>query len=41
MHAAGIPATELITHQKFWAAANKIVKINAVQQSLPCDCHAA
>lgn len=38
MQAAGIPATEHITHQKFWASANKIVRINSVQQSLPCEC---
>lgn len=38
MKAAGIPATEHISHQLFWARANKIVKINATQQSLPCEC---
>lgn len=38
MKAAGIPATEHIDQQRFWAQANRIVKINAVQASLPCEC---
>lgn len=38
MKAAGIPATEHIPHQRFWAQANKIVQINAIQESLPCEC---
>lgn len=38
MKAAGIPATEHIPHQRFWAQANKIVRINAIQESLPCEC---
>ena len=38
MKAAGIPATEHIDQQRFWAQANRIVRINAVQQSLPCEC---
>jgi hypothetical protein len=38
MRLAGIPATERIPQQKFWAVANKVVKINAVQQALPCEC---
>jgi hypothetical protein len=38
MRAAGIPATEQIPYQRFWASANKIIKINAVQPELPCEC---
>ena len=39
MRRAGIPATEHISHQRFWAQATKIVKISAVQQTLlPCEC---
>jgi hypothetical protein len=39
MRCAGVPQTEHIPHQKFWAKANKIVKISAQQQSiLPCEC---
>lgn len=38
MQAAGIPASELISHQKFWASANKIVEIKAEEQALPCEC---
>lgn len=38
MKASGIPATEHIPHQRFWAQANKIIKIKAVQQELPCEC---
>ena len=38
MKAAGIPATEHIDQQRFWAQANRIVTINAVQQSIPCEC---
>jgi hypothetical protein len=38
MKDAGIPATERIAHQIFWAAANEIVRVNAVQQSIPCEC---
>lgn len=39
MRLAGVPATEHIAHQRFWAGANKIVKISAVQQQLkPCEC---
>jgi hypothetical protein len=38
MRANGIPATEHIPHQRFWAKANKIIRINAVQEALPCEC---
>ena len=38
MKVAGIPATEHIDQQRFWAQANRIVKINAVQASIPCEC---
>jgi len=39
MRIAGIPATEHIPQQRFWAQANKIIKINVQQQSmLPCEC---
>lgn len=38
MKASGIPATEHIPHQRFWAQANKIIKIKAVQQELACEC---
>lgn len=39
MKAAGVPATERVPHQRFWAQANKIVKIHqSAQQSLPCEC---
>lgn len=38
MQAAGIPATEHIPQQRFWAQANRIVQINVLQSSIPCDC---
>lgn len=38
MKAAGIPATEHIPQQRFWAQAKKIIKINIAQQELPCEC---
>lgn len=38
MRRAGIPATEHISHQRFWAQANRIVRINVVQASIPCEC---
>jgi len=38
MKAAGIPATEHISQQRFWAQANKIVRIQSVQSSIPCEC---
>lgn len=39
MKANGIPVTEHIPHQRFWAQANKIVRISVMQESLPCECH--
>lgn len=39
MKRSGIPATERMQQQKFWAGANKIVKISVQQDSLlPCEC---
>lgn len=38
MKAAGIPATEHVPQQRFWAQAKKIVKISEIQTSLPCEC---
>jgi hypothetical protein len=38
MRAAGIPATEHIPQQRFWAQAKKIIKINVQQSVLPCEC---
>lgn len=39
MRCAGVPATEHIPQQRFWAQANKIVKISYQQQNLlPCEC---
>ena len=39
MKSQGVPATEHISHQRFWAQANKIVKIKAsAQMQLPCEC---
>jgi hypothetical protein len=38
MKAAWIPPTEHISHQRFWAQASKIIKINAVQDAIPCEC---
>lgn len=38
MRAAGIPATEHIPQQRFWASAKKIINIKAVQPELPCEC---
>lgn len=39
MKAAGIPATERIPQQRFWAQANKVVKIHqSAQMALPCEC---
>lgn len=40
MRAAGIPATEHIPHQRFWASAKKIIAIKSVQPELPCECAA-
>lgn len=39
MRQAGIPATEHIPHQRFWAQATKIVEIAAqYTNQLPCEC---
>ena len=39
MRAAGVPATENIKPQRFWADARRVVKIHELQTaSLPCDC---
>ena len=38
MQAAGIPATEHIPQQRFWAQANKIIKVHPITESLPCEC---
>jgi hypothetical protein len=37
MRLAGVPATELIPQQTFWAQARKFIKIYK-QDSLPCEC---
>jgi hypothetical protein len=39
MQAAGVPATENVPHQTWWAQARKIVKIHeAANPTMPCDC---
>lgn len=38
MKSAGIPATEHIPHQRFWAQAKKIINISVQQPVLPCEC---
>ncbi|MES3022716.1 MAG: hypothetical protein V4857_14145 [Pseudomonadota bacterium] len=38
MKCAGVPATEHIQHQTFWAAARKVVKIASMPSLLPCEC---
>lgn len=38
MRNAGVPATEQIPHQRFWASAKKVVAIAAAEQTLPCEC---
>jgi len=38
MRLAGVPATERIPQQTFWAAAKKVVKIHQMETSLPCEC---
>ncbi len=39
MKKAGVPATEQVQHQTFWAQARKVVKIHKeATQELPCDC---
>lgn len=39
MKAAGVPATEHISHQMFWAQANKIADMRQMEIALPCDCN--
>lgn len=38
MRRAGIPATEHVPQQVFWASSNKIVSLPAFDFSLPCEC---
>lgn len=39
MLAAGVPATEQVPHQTFWAKARKVVKIHQEQtRAMPCEC---
>lgn len=38
MKQLGIPATEHIPFQEFWAKSKKIIKISIDQMSLPCEC---
>jgi len=38
MKLSGIPATEHIDQQRFWAQSNKIVRIAQHQSSIPCEC---
>lgn len=38
MKCAGVPQTEHIPHQKFWADARKHIKIASVPSLLPCEC---
>lgn len=39
MKAAGVPYTEHIPHQTFWAKARKVVKIHQEQtRAMPCEC---
>lgn len=40
MKAAGIPATEHIPQQRFWAKANKIIDIRQMPIDTPCECTA-
>lgn len=41
MKAAGVPATEHVQHQTFWAMARKVVKIHQAQaREMPCECAA-
>lgn len=35
---AGIPATEHVPHQIFWASSNKVVSLPTFDFSLPCEC---
>lgn len=38
MRIAGVPATEQVTQQKFWADAKKHIKIASEPSLLPCEC---
>ena len=38
MRQAGIPATEHIPQQRFWAQSNRIVNIKQLQITTPCEC---
>lgn len=38
MKREGVPATEHIPQQRFWAQANRIVRIAQLQSSIPCEC---
>lgn len=38
MKCAGVPATEHIPHQRFWAQARKYIKIASTPDLLPCEC---
>lgn len=38
MRCAGIPATEHIPHQRFWAGAAKVIDIAVQPSLLPCEC---
>jgi hypothetical protein len=38
MKCAGVPQTEHIPHQKFWAMARKHIKIAVAPSLLPCEC---
>lgn len=40
MRCAGVPQTEHIPYQKFWADAKKFIKIQSEQSLLPCECAA-
>lgn len=38
MRCAGVPATEHIPHQRFWAQASKVINISVQPSLLPCEC---
>jgi len=38
MKRAGIPATEHISHQRFWAGVQKVIEIKVQANLLPCEC---
>lgn len=40
MRCAGVPATEHIPHQRFWARAAKVIDIAVQPSLLPCECAA-